>query len=94
MRSRAAYETEVTSARRTAQALLIIAAITFAVGWAAVSYALLILLVEAIPGDQLENLLGVLGVGSIVSGIAMFATSWNLRIGASRLEIDLASKLP
>ncbi|MFM8896906.1 MAG: hypothetical protein ACKOE2_16460 [Actinomycetales bacterium] len=94
MRSRAAYETEGASARRTGQALLIIAAVTFAVGWAAVSYALLILLVEAIPGDQLENLLGVLGVGSIVSGIAMFATSWNLRIGASRLAIDLASKLP
>jgi hypothetical protein len=93
MGTRSQYEHEVANARRTAHALLLIGAVTLVVGLAVLVYAFIAVLFEDIPGDQLENLLGVVGVGSVVSGIAMFATSWNLRISASRLEIDLASKV-
>jgi drug/metabolite transporter (DMT)-like permease len=94
VRSRAEYEFEVASARRTARRLRVIAAITFSLGWVAVAFALLALAFEALPWEEAENLLWVLGFGSVVSGVAMFATSWSLQIGASRMEIDLASKLP
>lgn len=87
------YEVEVTQARRTARALRGIGAATFVLGWLAVLLALLALALDALPWDEAENLLWVLGVGSIVSGIAMFATSWSLQINASRMEIDMATKL-
>ena len=93
MEGRAGYEAEVAQARRAAHALRVIAGITVGVGLAAVLLALLALAFEALPWDEAENLLWVLGAGSIVSGIVMFGSSWSLRIGASRMEIDIASKL-
>ena len=93
MRTREEYDAEVAQARRTAHALRVIAEITFAAGWAAVVLALLTLAFDALPWDQAENLLWVLGFGSVVSGIVMFASSWNLQIGASRMEIDISSKM-
>lgn len=94
MKAREEYEAEVAHARRTAHVLRVIAEITFAAGWVAVVLALLALAFEALPWDQAENLLWVLGFGSVVSGIVMFASSWNLQIGASRMEIDISTKLP
>ena len=94
MRTRAEYEAEVAHARRTAHALRIIAAVTVVAGCFVVVLALLVLVSEALPWDQAENLLWVLGIGSVVSGIVMFASSWSLQLGASRMEIDLATKLP
>lgn len=81
-------------ARRTAHALRVIAGITFAAGWVAVALAVLALVLEALPLDEAENLLLVLGVGGIVSGVAIFATSWSLQINASRMEMDLTSGEP
>lgn len=93
MDERAQYEAEVAQARRAAHALRAIAGITVGVGLVAVVLALLALAFEALPWDEAENLLWVLGVGSIVSGVVMFGSSWSLRIGASRMEIDLATKM-
>lgn len=94
MRTRDEYDVEVAQARRTAHRLRVIAGITFVAGWVIVVFAILALLLEALPWDQAENLLWVLGVGSVVSGVAMFATSWSLQIAASRMEIDISTKLP
>ena len=92
VRSTAEYFAEVEQARRTAHALRVIAGITFAAGWVAAALAVLALVLEAIPWDEAENLLLVLGVGGVVSGVAIFATSWSLQINASRMEMDLASR--
>ena len=91
--NRSQYELEVAHARRAARALRIIAAITLAVGWLAVILAVIAVALEAVPWDQAQNLLWVLGVGSIVSALVMFASSWNLQLSASRMEIDIVSKL-
>lgn len=93
MDDRARYTAEVAQARRAAHALRVIAAITVGIGIVAILLALLAIAVDALPWDEAENLLWVLGAGSIVSGIVMFGSSWSLRIGASRMEIDIASKL-
>ena len=91
--NRLQYELEVERARRAAHSLRIIAAITLAAGWLVVILAVLALALEAVPWEQAQNLLWVLGVGSIVSGLVMFVSSWNLQISASRMEIDIVSKL-
>lgn len=93
MDERAQYEAEVAQARRAAHALRAIAGITIVVGVVAVVLALAAIAVDALPWDEAENLLWVLGVGSLVSGVVMYGSSWSLRIGASRMEIDLANKL-
>lgn len=93
MSARSQYEAEVAQARRTARLLRILAVISVAIGGAAALLATLALVVDALPWDEAENLLWVLGAGSIVSGIAMFASSWSLRLNASRMEIDLSTKL-
>lgn len=93
MDGRAGYVAEVAQARRAAHALRVIAGITVGIGIVAIVLALLAIAVDALPWDEAENLLWVLGAGSIVSGIVMFGSSWSLRIGASRMEIDIASKL-
>ena len=92
VRSVAEYHAEVEQARRTAHALRVIAGITFAAGWATVALAVVALALDALPWDEAENLFLVLGVGGIVSGLAIFATSWSLQINASRMEMDLATK--
>lgn len=93
MDDRARYTAEVEQARRAAHALRVIAAITVGIGIVAILLALLAIAYDALPWDEAENLLWVLGAGSIVSGIVMFGSSWSLRLGASRMEIDIASKL-
>lgn len=94
MSSRQVYDDEVARARGTARALRLIAKITVVFGWCAVALALLALAFDALPWDQAENLLWVLGLGSVVSGVVMYGSSWSLQIGASRMEIDLQTKLP
>lgn len=93
MDERAQYEAEVGQARHAARALRVIASVTVVVGVLAIVFALAALAVDALPWDEAENLLWVLGVGSLVSGVVMYGSSWSLRIGASRMEIDLSTKL-
>lgn len=63
-------------------------------GWAIVIVGLLAWLMDWVTADDALYILFVLGIGAVISGIALFATSWNLRLGAARLELAIGAAAP
>lgn len=87
------YRQQVVRARRTARQVLIYGGISFFGGWLIVAGAIIAWLAFNQPlGDALDVLL-VAGLGSVLGGVALYATSNNLAVSASRLEIDAVTKL-
>jgi hypothetical protein len=93
MTSADAYAAQVTAARRTAQRVYVFAALSWFVGWAVIVACLVAWLGFGVSLlDSLEILLAI-GVAGLLGGVGLYATSRNLSISASRLEIDIATKL-
>lgn len=89
----AAYLAQVDAARRTSRLVRGYATFSFFGGWLIVVAALVAWLAFDQPLDQALDLLLVAGLGSVIGGVALYATSRNLAISASRLEIDVRTKL-
>lgn len=81
----------VAGARRMAVWVQVFAAVSFAGGWAIIVVGAVRWIAGWSDTDEALNLTLILGFGGVVSGIAMYATSWNLRLGAARLEASLKS---
>ena len=89
----AQYLLQVGRARRTARQVAWYAALSFIGGWVIVVGCLVAWWGFGVPLDQALDVLLVVGLGSVLGGVALYATARNLDISASRLEIDIATKL-
>lgn len=87
------YAAQVAQARRTAHQVFIYAGLSFVAGWLIVAYCIVAWIAFDEPVEQLLDVLLVTGVGSVLGGVALYATSRNLAVSASRLEIDMTTKL-
>ncbi len=87
------YTAQVTAARRISRWVGIFAAISWSTGWLVIIACLVAWLAfGASLIDSLEIIL-VIGVAGVIGGVGLYATSRSLGIAASRLEIDIATKL-
>ena len=88
-----AYAAQVGQARRTVRQVQVCAAISWGFGWL-VTLACLVgwLGFQVSLADTLDVFLAI-GVGGIIGGVALYATSRSLGLAASRLEIDVATKM-
>ena len=88
-----AYLAQISAARKTARRVFHFAALSWWSGWVVVAACLIAWLGFGV--DLLESLeiLLAIGVAGVLGGVGLYATSRNLEISASRLEIDIATKL-
>ncbi len=93
VRSTQDYRDQVERARRTAHQVLIYGGISFVGGWLLSIGAVIAWLILGRPLNEALDVLLVAGVGSVLGGVALYASSRNLGLAASRLEIDVATKL-
>lgn len=87
------YEAQVRRARQTARQVLACGFISLAVGWLIVVTCAIAWLGFDVPILEVLDIVLAIGVGGILGGIGLYATSRSLGITASRLEIDLETKL-
>jgi membrane protein YqaA with SNARE-associated domain len=87
------YRKQAEGARRTSRQVLIYGGLSFVGGWLIVVGAIVAWLAFKQPLSDALDVLLVAGLGSVIGGVALYATSCNLAISASRLEIDAATKL-
>lgn len=87
------YREQVARARRTARQVLIYGWLSFIGGWLIVVGAIVAWLAFKQPLSDALDVLLVAGLGSVIGGVALYATSNNLAVSASRLEIDAVTKL-
>ena len=93
MNSAEDYAAQVLAARRTAQRVLIFAAMSWFGGWAVIVACLVAWLGFGVSLLDSLDILLALGVAGLLGGVGLYATSRNLTLSASRLEIDIATKL-
>ena len=87
------YADQVAQARRTARQVQVFAALSWTGGWLVIVVCLVDWVwFHANLTDTLDILLAI-GVGGLLGGVGLYSTSRSLGIAASRLEIDLATKL-
>lgn len=87
------YVDQVAKARQTARRVQVFAAISWAFGWIVIVACLIAWLgFQVSLIDTLDVVLAI-GVGGLLGGVGFYATSRSLGIAASRLEIDIATKL-
>lgn len=92
-RSPEEYAEQVAQARRTARQVQVCAAISWGFGWLVTLVCLIGWLGFHVSlADTLDVFLAI-GIGGIIGGVALYATSRSLGLAASRLEIDLRTKL-
>jgi uncharacterized membrane protein len=93
MNSADSYAAQVAAARRTAHRVLVFAALSWFGGWVVIVACLVAWLRFGVSLlDSLEILLAI-GVAGLLGGVGLYATSRSLALAASRLEIDVATKL-
>lgn len=85
------YLDKVTAAQRAAQRVWLAGVISFWAGVAVVIFAAVRYVLGDLQLMDAANLVLVLGFASMASGVAFYATSWNMRIGAARLQKALES---
>lgn len=86
------YVQQVDAARRTAWRVLILAALSWWTGWVVIVGCLVAWLVFNVSLVETLEIILAIGVGSVLGGVGLYATSHSLGIAATRLEISLASK--
>jgi hypothetical protein len=86
------YTAQIEAARRTARRVFIFAALSWWSGWIVIAGCLVAWLAFGISLlDSLEILLAI-GVAGLLGGVGLYATSRNLDLSASRLELAVTSK--
>jgi len=79
---------EVAGARRVARHLAAYAVVSFVLGWVVVVASLLAWALEYVVFFDAVEVLLAIGFGCVLSGLAMYASSWNMRLAATRLEVS------
>ena len=87
------YLDQVAKARQTARRVQAFAAISWSFGWIVIIGCLVASLVYRVSITDTLDILLAIGVGGLIGGVGLYATSRSLGIAASRLEIDIATKL-
>lgn len=86
------YAAQIEAARRTVRRVFIFAALSWWSGWIVIAGCLIAWLAFDVSLlDSLEILLAI-GVAGLLGGVGLYATSRNLDLSASRLELALAAK--
>ena len=88
-----AYRHEIAAARQAARRLRWWAAVSLILGALVTLGSVVVLFVQEDPWDALYAIVFI-GLASVVGAIAMYASSWNLAMSASRLEIQLDGPTP
>ena len=83
---------EVASARRVAWHLSLYSWLLFVAGWIVMIVSLLAWWIGHVGFFDAIDVLLAIGFASVLSGLAMFATSWNMRLAATRLEVAAGSR--
>jgi len=87
------YRDQVSRARQTARRVQAFAALSWGLGWIVIVGCLIAWLgFQVSLTDTLDVVLAI-GVGGLLGGVGLYATSRSLGIAASRLEIDIATKM-
>ena len=88
----AQYFEQVAHGKKTARRIQVFAAISWIGGWVVIIICgVEWLFYHASLTDTLDVMLAI-GVGGLLGGVGLYATSTSLSIAASRMEIDLVSK--
>jgi len=87
------YRDQVAKARQTARRVQAFAALSWGLGWVVILGCLVAWLGYRVSLTDTLDILLAIGVGGLIGGVGLYATSRSLGIGASRLEIDIATKL-
>lgn len=88
------YATEIANARSAARLLRRAAFATAAVGIIACIVALVSFVRGEAELDATVEYFWAFGAVTVISGVAFYATSWNLALSASRLEAQVNSSKP
>ena len=83
------YTAQVARARRTAWWVSIAAALSWWAGWIVIASCLIAWLAFGISLLETLDVVLTIGVVSVLGGIGLYATSRNLELSASRLEIAI-----
>ena len=83
------YTAQVARARRTARWVSIAAALSWWAGWIVIASCLIAWLAFGISLLETLDVVLTIGVVSVLGGIGLYATSRNLELSASRLEIAI-----
>ena len=82
---------EVAGARRVARHLTAYALVSFVSGWLVVAASLAAWALDYVEFFDAVDVLLAIGFGGVLSGVALYATSWNMRLAATRLEVSAGS---
>lgn len=80
---------EIDRARQVSRWVRVMGIITTALGGVAIVIAIARYYLSVDPLESALEFLAVVGIASIASGLALVSTSWNQRMAASRLELEL-----
>ncbi len=80
------YQAKIDAALRAARRVGWAAGISFYAGIAVVVFAALRYILGDIELQDAAYIVLALGIAGMASGVAFYATSWNMRIGAARLQ--------
>lgn len=80
---------EIAQARRAARRVWWVAMVSIWAGIVIVVVAAIRFFVGDLEFDAAVNVASVVGIAGIASGAAFYASSWNMRISATRLEQQL-----
>lgn len=83
------YTAQVARARRTARWVAIAAGLSWWAGWIVIASCLIAWLAFGISLLETLDVVLTIGVVSVLGGIGLYATSRNLELSASRLEIAI-----
>lgn len=84
-----AYGAQIAAARRTAKRVYLFAAVSWFAGWLVIIGCLVAWLVFGVDLLASLEIILAIGVAGILGGVGLYATSRNLDLSASRLEIAL-----
>ena len=87
------YRNQVAKARQTARRVQAFAALSWGLGWVVILGCLVAWLGYRVSLTDTLDILLAIGVGGLIGGVGLYATSRSLGIAASRLEIDIATKM-
>lgn len=81
-------------AARAARMVRGYAVASFIAGWIVAGASLVALATDVLRFSDAVDILLVIGIGGVISGVALFASSWSLEVAATRLALDIESKSP
>lgn len=86
------YAEQIAAARQTARRVFIFAALSWWSGWIVIAGCFVASIGFGVSLFETLEILLAIGVAGLLGGVGLYATSRNLNLSASRLELALASQ--